>query len=290
MKLIFQIEGGIGKCIAATAVCKAVKKQYPKDELIVISGYPDVFIGNLNVTQSLQAGNTPYFYSSHIDGQDVKLMFHNPYLEVDYVHDEKHLIEVWCEMFGIKYNGELPELFLSQREIDFFQKKYQSDKPIMVMQTNGGFNADLKYSFARDIPSGLAVKIIEHFSPIYNIVHVKREDQISFNNVTPMTAGFRETLALTMLSTKRLLIDSFLQHACAALSLPSTVCWITNNPKVLGYEIHDNVVANPFTRQPDLRNSFLSKINFGGTNMEQFPYNNEDEIFDIDKIIESLSK
>ena len=40
MNIIFQIDGGIGKNIAATAVCKAIKAQYPKDKLIVITGYP----------------------------------------------------------------------------------------------------------------------------------------------------------------------------------------------------------------------------------------------------------
>jgi hypothetical protein len=29
VKRIFQIDGGIGKSVAATAVCKAIKKQYP---------------------------------------------------------------------------------------------------------------------------------------------------------------------------------------------------------------------------------------------------------------------
>ncbi len=33
MKIIFQINGGIGKSIAATAVCRAIKKQNPADEL-----------------------------------------------------------------------------------------------------------------------------------------------------------------------------------------------------------------------------------------------------------------
>ncbi len=287
--IVYSIEGGIGKCIAATAVCAAVKKQYPKDNLIVISAYPDVFINNPNVYKSLQAGNITYFYRDYIEDKKVKLMLHNPYLEVDYCQEKKHLIQIWCEMFDIKYSGELPELFLTQRELDFFQKKYQSDKPIFCLQTNGGFNLEMKYSFARDIPACVAVKIIEHFSPKYNIVHIRREDQMQFGGVTPMTGGFREVLALTMLSEKRLLIDSFLQHACAALNLPSTVCWIGTSPKILGYKLHDNILSNPFTKEPELRNSYLNKIELGG-NIQQFPFNTESEIFDIDKIIESLEK
>jgi hypothetical protein len=46
-----------------------------------------------------------------------------------------------------------------------------------------------------------------------------------------------------MLSQKRLLIDSFAQHACAALMLPSVVCWIGTSPDKLGYNIHKNIRA-----------------------------------------------
>jgi hypothetical protein len=285
--LILQIDGGIGKCILATAVCKAIKKQFPEDVLIVISGYPDVFLNNPNINKSLQTGNLAYFYTDYIENKDIKLMLHNPYLEQNYVNESQHLIKTWCEMFDIEYNDEQPELFLTQRELNFFQKKYQSDKPIFVLQTNGGANTDLKYSFARDIPSSVVIKVIEDFSPTHNIVHIRREDQIGYQGTTPIHAGFREIVALALLSEKRLLIDSFLQHACAALNLPATVCWITNSPKVLGYELHSNVLANPFTKTPELRNSYIAKFNIGGDPLE-FPYDNEEEIFDVNNIISSL--
>lgn len=286
---ILQINGGIGKCVAATAVCKAVKENNPDSNLIVVSGYPEVFLNNPNINKSLQYGAITYFYDDFVKGKDVKVMAHDPYLESDYIYHKKHLIDVWCSMNGINYHNEQPEIFLNQRELDFFQKKYQSDKPIMVMQTNGGANKDIKYSFARDLPSSVVIKIIEHFASKYNIVHIKREDQIGYQNTTPINAGFRELLALTLLSEKRLLIDSFLQHSTAALNLPSTVCWITNSPKNLGYTIHDNILANPFTNKPELRHAMYEEFDISG-NPEQFPYNNEEEIFDVDKIIASLEK
>jgi hypothetical protein len=73
------------------------------------------------------------------------------------------------------------------------------------------------------------------------------------------------------------------------MNLKSTVCWIANSPKVFGYDIHDNIVANPFTTNPELRNSYFGKFNIAGDLLE-FPYNNEDEIFDVNKIIKSLEK
>jgi hypothetical protein len=287
--LIFQIDGGIGKCILSTAVCKAIKTKYPKDNLIVISGYPEVYLNNPYVNKSFQHGNISYFYTDNIENKDVKLMLHNPYLEMDYVQEKKHLIEIWCKMFDIDYNGEMPELFLTQRELDFFQNKYKSDKPIFLMQTNGGATPELKYGFARDLPSNVVVKVINHFHEKYNIVHIRKEDQMGYEGTTPINANFREIVALTLLSEKRLLIDSFLQHTCASLNLPSTVCWITNNPKVLGYEMHDNILANPFTKQPELRNSYLSKFNIIGDPIE-FPYNSVEDIFNVEDIIASLEK
>lgn len=285
--IVLQIDGGIGKCIASTALIKATKKQYPSDNIIVISGYPEVYLNNPNISKSLQFSNLNYFFTDNIENKDVKLMLHNPYLEVDYIQEKQHLIKTWCEMFGIQYNGEMPELYINKRELDFFQNKYKSDRPILLMQTNGGANADLKYSFARDLPSSVVIKVIDHFLATYNIVHIRRDDQISYDKTTPISAPFREILALAMLSSKRLLIDSFLQHACASLNLPSVVCWITNNPKVLGYEMHDNILCNPFTRTPELRNSVYGKFNIGGEPIE-FPFNSEDEIFNVDKIIASL--
>lgn len=284
---ILSINGGIGKCVAATGVCEAIKKNYPDAYLIVISGYPEVFLNNPNVDKSLQYGAITYFFDDYIKDKDFKVMAHEPYLESDYISRKKHLIEVWCEMNGIAYNGEQPQIFLNQRELDFYQKKYQSDKPILLMQTNGGGNKDLKYSFARDLPSCVVLKVIEHFAPTHNIVHIRRDDQIGYQGTTPIHAGFREILALTLLSSKRLLIDSFLQHSTAALNLPSTVCWITNSPKNLGYAMHDNILAKPYTNKPELRHALYEEFDISG-NPEQFPYNSEDEIFNISAIIDSL--
>ena len=101
MNIIFQIDGGIGKSIAATAVCKAIKAQYPNDRLIVITGYPEVFLCNPHVDKSLNHNNLQYFYQDYIEGQQVKMCLHNPYLDTNFISQEGHLLKVWCEMFGI---------------------------------------------------------------------------------------------------------------------------------------------------------------------------------------------
>jgi len=287
MDIIFQINGGIGKCIASTAVCEGIKKQYPDDRLIVISGYPEVYLNNPNVDRSFAFGAMNYFYEEHIDGKNSRVLAHDPYMETEHIYGREHLIETWFKMYNIPYNMELPKIYLTEREVDYFSSKYASEKPILVLHTNGGGQTDSKYSWARDLPSVVVTQIIQEFAGEYNIVHIKREDQIGYADTFPVTDNYRSLCVLLQKSTKILLIDSFAQHSCAALLKPSTVCWIVNNPKVFGYHTHDNLLCNKFTKKPELRFSYLNKFNISGDPME-FPYNSESEIFDVKKIIESI--
>jgi len=289
MNIIFQISGGLGKSIMATAVCSAIKKKYPEANLIVVSAYADVYLNNPNVHRAYNFGGFSYFYDEFIDGKEFKIFANDPYLETAHIKQNEHLIKTWCEMFDVPYNGEMPELFLTEREKQFYLNKFTADKPIMVIQTNGGAQTEHKYSWARDLPASLVTKLIDTYKDDYHIAHIRREDQLGYENTIPVTDSFRGLCVLLALSSKRLLIDSFAQHAAAALDLSSTVCWIANKPKVFGYELHDNIQSNPFTNKPELRNAYLGKFNIAGDLIE-FPYNSENEIFDLETIIESLGK
>jgi len=288
MKIVLQVSGGIGKSIVATAVCAAIKKQHKDAELIVISGYPDVFAPNPNVDMSLTFGNLNYFYPQHIEGRDTKLFLQDPYHEEDFIYQRGHLIEVWCKMNGIAYNGELPELYLTAKERTQYAPLFASDKPIMALQTNGGISPQGdKYSWPRDLPIATAQQVVNAFAKDYNIVQIRRNDQLALQGVYPVQAEFRALAVLISMTTKRLFIDSFAQHTAAALGMPSVVCWIANTPSQFGYDMHTNIVARPPSLKPELRNSVFSKYNITGQ-VTEFPYNNEGEIFDADMLIEAL--
>ena len=288
--LIFSVNGGIGKSITATAVCKAIKKKYPSDKLIVLSGYPEVFSNSKDVDMAFGFGQEAYFYSKYIENQDVIIMANEPYNVTEHILCQEHLIETWCKMYDIPYDGEQPEVIINERERTFFKQKYQSDKPIMLIQTNGGAaGQELKYSWARDVPRHVVDKVIRAFAAEYNVIHARREDQVAFEGTFSVTDSFKGMAVLCEMSEKRFFMDSFLQHTAAAIKKPSTVCWVANSPKVFGYELHDNILAAPFTVKPDLKASVFNKYNIIGL-LEEFPYNNEEEIFNADEIIESIRK
>ncbi len=289
MNIIFQINGGIGKCVMATAVCEAIKKQYPESKLIVVSGYADVFLNNPYVDRAYNFGGMSYFYEEFIEDKDIKILAHDPYLQTDHVQHKEHLIETWCKLFGVDYNNEQPQIFLTDRERKFYQNKYVSDKPIFLIHPNGGATSDLKYSWARDLPYNVVQSVINEFKDNYNVVHIKREDQLKYEGTYEVSDGFRGLAVLIEMSEKRLFIDSFAQHTAVAMNMPSTVCWVVNKPNVFGYSLHDNISPGPFTSKPELRNAYLSKFNISGELLE-FPYDNENEIFNTEEIIKSLKK
>jgi hypothetical protein len=154
--IIFQIDGGLGKSIMATAVLKVIKKEHKKANIIVVTGYPDVFVGNPNVNKVLHPSQAVGFYKSYIHKKDTKVFISDPYLTSDFITESQHLLKIWCDMYGLKYNNEMPEIFLSKAEKEYFAPFYKLDKPIMAIQPNGGGQGQpLKYSWTRDLPASL---------------------------------------------------------------------------------------------------------------------------------------
>lgn len=222
--IILTINGGIGKNIAATAVVKAIKKHYPDYNIIVITGWIEVWQNNPYIFRFFRHAQTPYFYSDYIKGKNVVLMMQEPYATEDYIFKRKSLIELWCTMYNVPYNGELPEFFFNYREVEYVRAQYVGTAPIMVLHTNGGApNDNMKISWMRDMPLELAQQVVNTFMGDYQIYHIRRPDQPALNNTTLLNVPLRLLFIVIAFSQKRLFIDSFAQHAAAALTMPSTV-------------------------------------------------------------------
>lgn len=291
--LILIINGGHGKVIMSTAVISAMKKQHPDRKIIVVAAWDAPFFGHPDIWRFYAFGQMQnYFYDDYVHNKDVLIFQHDPYHETSYLLREKHLNETWCDLFDIKYNGELPQLNLNPREIEIARDKIKPDigKPIMMIQTHGGLpeHQYSKKSWARDMPMDIAQKIVNYYSKSYRVIHLRLEEQPVLQNVEPLTLPHRELYAAMTFSKKRLFIDSFAQHTAAALGLPSTVCWIANDPKIFGYDMHDNIRPSANKIHELNKFSFLEQYDITGQ-IQQFPYDTVN-LFDIDEIMESLKK
>jgi hypothetical protein len=288
--LIWHIEGGLGKNIAATALLEPINKTYSDRKIIVVASYPEVFINNPYIYRVYRVGMAQYFYDDYIKDKDTLIFRHEPYFQTDHILKRKHLIENWADLLGVKYDGQFPSIYfnLVQKQLPL---SWLRDKPIMLIQTNGGplHNQKLSYSWTRDIPYSIANQIVEKFKKDYHIIQIMRQGSIPLENVEVIDYQMSnmELFGLVAVSEKRIFIDSSLQHTAAALNLPSTVLWVGTSPKNFGYTIHSNIVAKPPKGNVKLIDAYLFDYSFDGIPHE-CPYSDVEEMFDINEIINSI--
>jgi len=290
---LFHVQGGFGKHIAATAVAKCIKNNHPSRELILTAVYTEIYQNLPFVDRVYQLGNTSYYYQTYVEDMDSLIFANEPYFTTDHVNKKLPLIQTWSKMYGLKYKGEMPQITFNhlQKKIakDFWTTR-ANGKPIMVIQTNGGLlNEQRPYLWARDMPIALAQKLVDHYEKDYHIFQITKPAGEVLDGVEvikdPMSN--MELVSILLQSEKRIFIDSCMQHAAAALKMPSVVLWNGTSPKVFGWDMHTNIQA----RKPakfKLPNSVFFDFDFIGVEAE-YPYVDEDEdIFDFDKIIEAV--
>lgn len=289
--VVWHIEGGLGKNVAATALIGSVKKKYSDRKLILVVSYPEVFLNHPDIDKVYRIGITQYFYDEYIKDKDTIVIRHEPYFQSDHILKKKHLIENWCDLIGIKYEKQKPILYpnMIQKDMMFNWKR---DRPTMVIHTNGGaIQQNGLYSWTRDLPYQLGQKIVEKYQNTYHIIQICRDEKQAIPGAESVYINLtnHELFASLVLSDKRILIDSCLQHAAAAMNLKSTVLWIGTSPKNFGYEMHDNIVAKPPKGNVKLIDSYLFDYSFEGV-AHECPYMDFSEMFDLNQIYDSIKK
>jgi hypothetical protein len=293
---IFHLQGGIGKHIAATAVAKVIKNNHPDRKLIVVCAYPDIFINLPFVDRVFTLGNTSYFYQEFVQDKDSILFHHEPYYTTNHIHKRKKLIENWCDMYGLKYNGEQPILKFNKLQYDISKSFWGRKKPIMFLHTNGGMmTTDAKpYAWTRDMPVDVAQELVDYYKKDYHIFQITKLNSPKLEGAEHVFATPQQSLSLMELfsillhSKKRILIDSCMQHAAAAMNRKSTVLWNGTSPKVFGYDLHENICTDiPYNFK--LPGSYLFDFDFNGNEVE-YPFTDDVKLFDINKIIDSVNK
>lgn len=240
-RIIFVVEGGLGKNIAATAVVRNIKKHYPDKELVVLSGYPDVFMYNPNVSRTYNFNNPLYLYEDKIKDGEALIIRVEPYLHKDYMNQKRHLIDVWCEMSGVPCDEIRPELFMKKHELDKAEKFCQNKKKILIFQPFGGTDQINVKQQNRDLPVKVAQEIVDELKEQYDILHFRLKTQQNLTGAIPMNLPTREMFSLIPFTEKFLLIDSFMQHAVAAFGKEAVVAWGCTSPDVLGYKTNKNI-------------------------------------------------
>tara|TARA_R110002167_G_scaffold355986_1_gene570597 strand:+ start:1314 stop:2261 length:948 start_codon:yes stop_codon:yes gene_type:complete len=287
--IVWHIQGGLGKNIAATSLISSVKEKYSDRKLIMIVSYPEAFLNNPLIDRVYQLGQAPYFFQDYIENKDTIIFRHEPYHQTGHINMTKHLIENWCDLLNLEYKNQQPKIFLNfvqQQLIGLWTRK----KPIMVIQTCGGPGDDksLSYSWTRDIPESIAQTIVNKYKNEYHIIQITRPNGYELTDVERCDQKMSniELFAIIGVAKKLVLIDSCLQHAAAAFNIKATVLWIGTNPTVFGYNLHNNIKAQIPNRANQLIGSYLFDYQFEN-NTHECPYIDVKDFFtpqQLDKV------
>jgi DNA repair exonuclease SbcCD ATPase subunit len=130
--VVWHIEGGLGKNVAATALISSVKNRYSDRKLILVVSYPEVFLNHPDIHRVYRIGMTSYFYDDYIKDKDTIVFRHEPYFQSDHIMRKKHLIENWCDILGIPYYVFNNTILLSINDFKSFIKMSVQDKRAIV--------------------------------------------------------------------------------------------------------------------------------------------------------------
>jgi ADP-heptose:LPS heptosyltransferase len=299
--ILFTIQGGFGKNIAATAVVRAIKKTYPDYKILILSFWKEAWFNNPHIEKVLNPEHDIDIYNQYIKGDNTKIMRLDPYNADDFFHKRKHLVEIWCDLCGVSCDGDgyndrhcnyTPELYFTDEENqkvkNMLFKDPKDKRPLFFIQPSGGAaNQPYPISWARDLPITTAQEVVDKMvAKGYRVIHLRRDNQIPLKKTEWIPFTLREALCSIQFSDKRLFVDSLAAHAAAALNLPSVVTWVTNTPKVFGYTLHTNLevkVPKEFRHLPD---AYLEPYNITGV-WSEHPYST-DTIFSVDEIMKAL--
>jgi hypothetical protein len=306
--ILFVAEGGVGKVIASTAVVKRLAEEFPDKRIIVVTGYPDIFLYNPHVYKVFNFGNPLYFYDDYVTPESYVIKL-EPYTNYGYMFDSRHLIEVWCRMIGIEPRGALPQMFFMNNELEasklYVEKITGNGKKKFVMfQWIGGIVPQSKDQMAvfdalmrmhkRSLPHNVAQKISNKLvSRNYTVGVVQHENFPDIQGAERMffpNTPVRGVVALLKYAEGFIGIDSFLQHAAAVFDKKGVVVWGGTHPKKLGYEANKNLTREacprPFCHRPD---SYVFDAN-PNTGIWNCPHNTKCMDYDADEIISAYEE
>jgi ADP-heptose:LPS heptosyltransferase len=215
--LLLHINGGLGKCIMATAVVRSYKEAFPESKVVVVSGYPEVFVNNPDVYKNFSY-TAPYLWQDYYSKTDWKVSAQDPYLEEAWIKNENlHLIDIWCNLLGVKCTQKTPILYFSGPEVDELQRMIVVDKPLIVVQSTGGASPAAR-AWTRNPPQNEFEDYLKKFIDTHYIVHLCLPETPKLINVSQRveTLNRRQAMGLIYYANQFIGIDSFGQHARAA--------------------------------------------------------------------------
>jgi hypothetical protein len=244
---IYIVQGGIGKHVMFSSLIEKLSER-DGEKIMILSPYPDLFKFHPQVELSGDFAH-PGFYDKYIKGTENNVLFQEPYFS-NYAKGESHLIQCWAELYGLKYEYDLPDIYVDDFATEECERFVEQFPEFIVVQFSGGqspINADLNRPFQnigqiKDYPREMAQEVVNKIKEKYEnmtIVNYAMPNEATYNleNTVHLETPYLFYVALLQHCKSFISIDSSLQHFAANRynQKNGVVLWGSTGPIALGY-------------------------------------------------------
>lgn len=246
----YVIEGGIGKCTAFTALIPKLAEK-AGEGIQIYTPYIDCFAFNPDVAMAFEQ-SLP-LVDPRIMASD-NIFYCEPY-KSNFVFGKQHLIESYCQHFGVDYEPSMtPKLYtthLQDRATEWLEKNGVTGKYMMVQfsggQTPVGWSANNQYAShnpGRNYPHYLAQQVISKLKaefPNVAIIDATLPNEPSYSGAIKCPEHWAVIHEMLKRAEGFISIDSCINHFSASAKKAGVVIWGSTRWTQFGYGHNANL-------------------------------------------------
>ena len=239
---LYFVNGGLGKQIAFTSMIEGLY-QKSKFKICINSSYYPVFENHPKIAKQILYFN--YFLSENSQTYYKKynqIFSAEPYYS-DFLKGDKHLIDSFAELYGVKNYIKKPDLYINENLEKQLKKDILKLNKFIIVQFYGGdFNSGRDYYYGQEIVNFLRKKY-----PFINIINMRNNNQPNILGcINMLNESYEAFIIYAKYCISFLSIDSCIMHICSNRHFNKKgIClWGSTSPKMFGYEQNINICSD----------------------------------------------
>lgn len=244
-KRVLFVNGGLGKQLCASRAVLQLHQQ-TGEKLGLISGWVDAWRNHPGIDKACHPSDP--VEARHLYAKADVLM-PEPYSSSPYRFDKEHLVVSFCKLLGVDPPlSVLPYLPIVEEEKDwaaarvaeYIEQSGEKGQPVAFMPFGtSAHGPGLVRSFSMD-SARLVVQILRNRG--YVVFQFRGQSDYKIPGTITPDLDVKYSLQLVSAFKHVVSIDTWLQHASAALDIPALVFWGATDSEQLGYSLHKNVI------------------------------------------------
>lgn len=246
MQITIMIDGGLGKQMCAASAVHAFGEANGQ-KVNVITGWPDAWKNHPWVADTAHFMDTrkarPLCAKANV-------LRPEPYRELSYRLEGQHLIAAYMKALGVPIDlavKHLPLLKVDQGEREWAQTRLESYVAENALKETKGtvafmpFGGQAGEGMLRSLPQDQAQMAVEIMKELgWAVFQFRGQTDTKLKGIVSPDLDVRYMISLVTAFDRVVTVDTWLNHAAAALDKKALVFWGASSEKKLGYEEHKN--------------------------------------------------